>query len=180
MWLSRARAFFAITRGSYRGRGQFSSCFSGWNHSANAAPSITIRLNMPTTPLFKHSIRLDILANTSSDHSIRLETLAPHPPNYPFNLNILTNAAPNHPIRFGVPAMDEKLPQRGFTFDSPGLPTIGGYLGNDASKNATPLGVVLSFCSNQTAFIGVDHANKKGGYLLSRIALFDKVYHRTN
>ena len=76
--------------------------------------------------------------------------------------------------------MDEKLPQRGFTFDSPGLPTIGGYLGNDASKNATPLGVVLSFCSNQTAFIGVDHANKKGSYLLSRIALFDKVYHRTD
>ena len=40
------------------------------------------------------------------------------------------------------------------------------------------MGVVLSFCINQTAFIGVDHANKKGGYLLSRIALFDKVYHR--
>ena len=90
-------------------------------------------------------------------------------------------AAPlfKHPIRFGVPAMDEKLPQRGFTFDSPGLPTIGGYLGNDASKNATPLGVVLSFCSNQTAFIGVDHANKKGSYLFG-IALFDKVYHWTD
>jgi len=42
------------------------------------------------------------------------------------------------------------------------------------------LGVVLSFGSNQTAFIGVDYANKKGGYLLSRIALFDTVYHRTN
>ena len=42
------------------------------------------------------------------------------------------------------------------------------------------MGVVLSFCINQTAFIGVDHANKKGGYLLSRIALFDKVYHWTN
>ena len=123
-WLSRARAF--------------PSRFSGWNHSASAAPDYPILLNMPTT----------------------------HPP--------------NHPIRFGVPAMDEKLPQRGFTFDSPGLPTIGGYLGNDASKNATPLGVVLSFCINQTAFIGVDHANKKGGYPLSRIALFDKVYHRTN
>jgi len=40
-------------------------------------------------------------------------------------------AAPlfKHPIRFGVPAMDEKLPQRGYTFDSPGLPTIGGYPG---------------------------------------------------
>ena len=137
-WLSRAR----VTP----------SRFSGWNHSASAAPD--------------HSIRLNILTNAA--------------PDYPILLNMPTTHPPNHPIRFGVPAMDEKLPQRGFTFDSPGLPTIGGYLGNDASKNATPLGVVLSFCSNQTAFIGVDHANKKGGYLLSRIALFDKVYHWTN
>ena len=128
-WLSRARPT--------------PSCFSGWNHSANAAPSITIRLNMLATPLFKHPIQLDILANTSSDHSIRLETLATPPPNYPFNLGILTNVAykhsirlnmlatppPNHPIRFGVLAMGEKLPQRGYTFDSPGLPTIGGYPG---------------------------------------------------
>ena len=121
---------------------------------------------MLAAPLFKHSIRLDISANAAYKHSLRLNVLATHPT--------------NHSIRFGVPAMGEKLPQRGFTFDSPGLPTIGGYLGNDASKNATPLGVVLSFCSNQTAFIGVDHANKKGGYLLSRIALFDKVYHWTN
>ena len=69
--------------------------------SANAAPDHSIRLNVPTTPLFKHSIRLDILAN----------------------------AAPDYPIRFGVLAMGEKLPQRGYTFDSPGLPTIGGYPG---------------------------------------------------
>ena len=41
-WLSRARAT--------------PSCFSGWNHSANAAPDISIRLNMLATPLFKHSI----------------------------------------------------------------------------------------------------------------------------
>ena len=41
-WLSRARAT--------------PSCFSGWNHSASAAPDITIRLNMLATPLFKHSI----------------------------------------------------------------------------------------------------------------------------
>ena len=63
-------------------------------------------------------------------------------------------------------------------FDSPGLPTIGGYPGEQGVRDTTPLGVVLSFGSNQTAFIGVDYANKKGGYLLSRIALFDKVYHR--
>ena len=156
-WLSRARAT--------------PSRFSGWNHSANAAPSITIRLNMLATLLFKHPIHLDILTSAASDHSIRLETLAPHPPNYPFNLGILTNVAykhsirlnmlatplfkhsirlniltnaapdypillnmptthpPNHPIRFGVLAMGEKLPQRGYTLDSPGLPTIGGYPG---------------------------------------------------
>ena len=119
------------------------SRFSGWNHSANAAPNITIRLNMLANPLSKYSIHLDILTSAASDHSIRLETLAPHPPNYPFNLGILTNASsdhslrlnvlethpPNHPIRFGVLAMDEKQPQRGYTFDSPGLPTIGGYPG---------------------------------------------------
>ena len=124
----------------------------GWLSRARATPSCFSGWN--------HS------ASAAPDHSIRL--------------NILANAAPDYPIRFGVLAMGEKLPQRGFTFDSPGLPTIGGYLGNDASKNATPLGVVLSFCINQTAFIGVDHANKKGGYLLSRIVLFDKVYHRTD
>ena len=135
---------------------------------------------MLANPFFKYSIHLDILTSAASDHSIRLNMLAAPIFKYSIRLDILANAAPNHPIRFGVLAMGEKLPQRGYTFDSPGLPTIGGYLGNDASKNATPLGVVLSFCSNQTAFIGVDHANKKGGYLLSRIALFDKVYHRTN
>ena len=35
-------------------------------------------------------------------------------------------------------------PHRGYTFDSPGLPTIGGYPGERGGKNATPLGVVLS------------------------------------
>ena len=128
-WLSRARPT--------------PSCFSGWNHSANAAPSITIRLETLATPLFKHPIHLDILANTSSDHSIRLETQAAPLFKHSIRLNILTNAAPdypillnmpttpppNHPIRFGVLAMGEKLPQRGYTFDSPGLPTIGGYPG---------------------------------------------------
>ena len=100
-WLLRARAT--------------PSRFYGWNHSTNAAPNITIRLNMLANPLSKYSIHLDILTSAASDHSIRLETLA----------------APlfKHPIRFGVPAMDEKLPQRGYTFDSPGLPTIGGYPG---------------------------------------------------
>ena len=51
------------------------------------------------------------------------------PPNYPICLNMLATPPPDHSIRFGVPAMGEKLPQRGFTFDSPGLPTIGGYPG---------------------------------------------------
>ena len=36
-------------------------------------------------------------------------------------------------------------PHRGYTFDSPGLPTIGGYPGEQGGWNATPLGVVLSF-----------------------------------
>ena len=36
-------------------------------------------------------------------------------------------------------------PHRGCTFDSPGLPTIGGYPGEQGGRNATPLGVVLSF-----------------------------------
>ena len=36
-------------------------------------------------------------------------------------------------------------PHRGCTFDSPGLPTIGGYPGGRGVWNATPLGVVLSF-----------------------------------
>jgi len=66
-------------------------------------------------PIFKYSIRLDISANAA--------------PDYPILLNMPTTHPPNHPIRFGVLAMDEKLPQRGYTFDSPGLPTIGGYPG---------------------------------------------------
>ena len=37
------------------------------------------------------------------------------------------SAQPSHPFRCA--AMGEKLPHRGFTFDSPGLPTIGGYPG---------------------------------------------------
>ena len=77
-WLSRARAT--------------PSCFSGWNHSASAAPDHSIRLDILATPIFKHPIHLDIL----------------------------TNATPDHPIRFGVPAMGEKLPHRGYTFDSRG------------------------------------------------------------
>ena len=36
-------------------------------------------------------------------------------------------------------------PHRGCTFDSPGLPTIGGYPGEQGVRDATPLGVVLSF-----------------------------------
>ena len=44
-------------------------------------------------------------------------------------LDISANAASDYPIRFGVLAMGEKLPQRGYTLDSPGLPTIGGYPG---------------------------------------------------
>ena len=89
---------------------------------------------MLATPLFKHSIQLDILANISSDHSIRLETLATPLFKHSIHLDILANAAPdypirletlatpffNHPIRFGVPAMGEKLPHRGYTFDSRG------------------------------------------------------------
>ena len=35
-------------------------------------------------------------------------------------------------------------PLGGCTFDSPGLPTIGGYPGEQGGRNATPLGVVLS------------------------------------
>ena len=35
-------------------------------------------------------------------------------------------------------------PHRGYTLDSPGLPTIGGYPGEQGGGNATPLGVVLS------------------------------------
>ena len=37
-----------------------------------------------------------------------------------------------------------RQPHRGCTFDSPGLPTIGGYPGERGGRNATPLGVVLS------------------------------------
>ena len=70
---------------------------------------------MLAAPIFKYSIRLDILANAAPDYPIRLETLA--------------TPLFKHPIRFGVLAMGEKLPQRGYTFDSPGLPTIGGYPG---------------------------------------------------
>ena len=128
-WLSRARAT--------------PSCFSGWNHSANAAPGITIRLNMLAAPLFKHSIRLDISANAAYKystclnvpttplfkHSIRLNILTNATPDHSIRLNMLAAPLFKHPIRFGVPAMDEKLPQRGYTFDSPGLPTIGGYPG---------------------------------------------------
>jgi len=80
-------------------------------------------------PSFQTFHRLDILANTSSDHSIRLNILTNAAPDYPILLNMPTTHPPNHPIRFGVLAMDEKLPQRGYTFDSPGLPTIGGYPG---------------------------------------------------
>ena len=38
-----------------------------------------------------------------------------------------------------------RQPYRGCTFDSPGLPAIGGYPGERDAWNATPLGVVLSF-----------------------------------
>ena len=86
-WLSRARAF--------------PSCFSGWNHSANAAPGITIRLNMLAAPLFKHSIRLDILANTSSDHSIRLETRATPLFKHPIQLDMPIPSPPKHPPPIG-------------------------------------------------------------------------------
>ena len=89
-WLSRARPT--------------PSCFSGWNHSANAAPSITIRLETLATPLFKHPIHLDILANTSSDHSIRLETQAAPIFKYSIRLDILANAAPDYPIRLETQA----------------------------------------------------------------------------
>ena len=37
-------------------------------------------------------------------------------------------------------------PHRGYTLDSPGLPTIGGYPGEQDGRDATPLGVVLSLC----------------------------------
>ena len=98
---------------------------------------------MLATLLFKHPIHLDLLTSATPDHSIRLETLATPifkysirldisanaAPDYPILLNMPTTHPPNHPIRFGVLAMDEKLPQRGYTFDSPGLPTIGGYPG---------------------------------------------------
>ena len=66
-------------------------------------------------PSFQTFHRLDISANAAPDYPIRLETLA--------------TPLFKHPIRFGVLAMGEKLPQRGYTFDSPGLPTIGGYPG---------------------------------------------------
>ena len=41
--------------------------------------------------------------------------------------------------------VDYTATHRGYTFDSPGLPTIGGYPGEQGGGNATPLGVVLSF-----------------------------------
>ena len=34
-------------------------------------------------------------------------------------------------------------PHRGCTLDSPGVPTIGGYPGEQGVRDATPLGVVL-------------------------------------
>ena len=71
-------------------------------------------------PSFQPSHRLDILANTSSDHSIRLNILTNAAPDYPILLNMPTTHPPNHPIRFGVLEMDEKLPHRGYTFDSRG------------------------------------------------------------
>ncbi|WP_155949627.1 hypothetical protein [Prevotella sp. HJM029] len=36
-----------------------------------------------------------------------------------------------------------RQPHRGCTLDSPGLPTIGGYPGEQGVWDATPLGVVL-------------------------------------
>ena len=44
-----------------------------------------------------------------------------------------------------------RQPHRGYTFDSPGLPTIGGYPGEQGVRDATPLGVVLSFCVQSNA-----------------------------
>ena len=50
--------------------------------------------------------------------------------------HVLTHARPR-----GVP-----LPHRGYTFDSAGLASVTQpTLGNNASEEATPLGVVLSF-----------------------------------
>ena len=87
------------------------SRFYGWNHSANAAP--------------KHSIRLDILANTSSDHSIRLETRATPLPKHsirlktratplfkhPIQLDMPIPSPPKHPPPIGMLAMDKKRVQ---------------------------------------------------------------------
>ena len=107
----RARHYHPI---EYAGNPSFQT-FHRLDISANAAPDYPIRLETLAAPIFKYSIRLDILANAAPDYPIRLETLA--------------TPLFKHPIRFGVLAMGEKLPQRGYTFDSPGLPTIGGYPG---------------------------------------------------
>ena len=45
---------------------------------------------------------------------------------------------------------------RGCTFDSPGLPTIGGYPGEQGVRDATPLGVVLSlFVLSNTSHVTI-------------------------
>ena len=77
----------------------------------------------------RHYHPIEYAGNPSFQTFHRLDISANAAPDYPILLNMPITHPPDHPIRFGVPAMDEKLPQRGFTFDSPGLPTIGGYPG---------------------------------------------------
>ena len=107
----RARHYHPI---EYAGNPSFQT-FHRLDISANAAPDYPIRLETLAAPIFKYSIRLDILANAA--------------PDYPILLNMPTTHPPNHSRRLEILAMGEKLPQRGFTLDSPGLPTIGGYPG---------------------------------------------------
>ena len=77
----------------------------------------------------KTSHLFEYAGNPSAQPFLPSEYIAIYPTNYSIRLNVLATPPPDHPIRFGVPTMDKNLPHRGYTFDSPRLPTIGGYPG---------------------------------------------------
>ena len=109
-WLSRARAS--------------PSCFSGWNHSANAAPKHSIRLNMLATPLFKYPIRLDM----------------PIP------------SPPKHPPPIGMLAMGEKRVQCRWHRLPPHFSTGSAHCARQpcAIESTTPMGLRKTICGTPT------------------------------
>ena len=84
-----------------------------------------------------------------------------HTPYYGVMINTISCIIPA--LWRGDQWMMIRQPHRGCTFDSPGLPTIGGYPGERGGGNDTPLGIVLSFYvlsnTSHVTIRGIAHHN---------------------